>query len=197
MPYRYFTYQPRFDAAWNALCLACVDLKCCIYRVVLDLYMSLYVFHLRQVISSSCFRASWLWWSRLMQCCPNPKLPKITTFYNNAFTMVLSTVPQLFWWAYLVQRCCCKEWSLGIVKLLPLIIHKKMVMTYSLLNVNLCLTTTDKQQWTYINFLSKSFYTNITGYLSILSLIWCKIVSTFVTKINTAQKESSPLNTSE
>ena len=156
-----------------------MDLKCCIYRVVLDLYMSLYVFHLGQVISTSGFRASWLWRSRF-QCCPNPKLPKITTFYNNAFTMVLSAVPQLFWLAYMVQRCCCKGWSLGIVKLLPLIIHKKMVMTYSL-NVNLCLTTTDKQQWTYITFLSKSFYTNIiAGYLSILSLIWCKIVnSTF------------------
>ena len=53
-----FKHMHIFDAAWNALCLACVDLKCCIYRVVLDLYMSLYVFHLGQVISTSGFRAS-------------------------------------------------------------------------------------------------------------------------------------------
>ncbi len=36
-------------------------------------------------------------------------------------------------------------------------IHKKMTMQYSWSNVNLCLASSDKQQWTYITFFPKSF----------------------------------------
>jgi hypothetical protein len=46
-------------------------------------------------------------------------------------------------------------------------------------NVNLWLTNSDKQQWTYITFFLNLFYRNIIGtYLSILSLLCCTIVNT-------------------
>ena len=44
--------------------------------------------------------------------------------------------------------------SLVNVKCLALIFHKKMTMQYSWSNVNLWLTISDKQQWTYITFFS-------------------------------------------
>ncbi len=46
---------------------------------------------------------------------------------------------------------------IGKCQCLALIFHKKMTMQYSLSNINLWLITSNKQQWTYITFFPKSF----------------------------------------